>query len=63
MDGLREAPDMGDIGDWMLGFDPDDDALLAVGRPVVSGLRGFASFIEGLRDGAADSTAGVGGPS
>lgn len=63
IDGRREVPDMGDIGDCMPGFDPDDDALLAVGSPVVSGLRGFASFIEGLRDGAADSTAGVGGPS
>ena len=64
IEGLREVPDEADGGGpWTSGFTPLEDARRGAGAPEASGLSGLGSFMEGLRDVAADKAVGVGGPS
>ena len=65
-EGLREISVIGVIGvrGVIIGLaPPDPDARRGAVAPDARGLRGLGSFMDGLRDGAADRTAGVGGPS
>ena len=63
-DGRRETPTPeGDIGATLGLTAAPDEARRGAGAPDARGLRGLGSFIDGLREFAADRTAGVGGPS
>ena len=65
MEGLRDKPEEGAAGGpWTRGFTPpEEDARRGAVAPEARGLRGFGSFMDGLLEGAAERTAGVGGPS
>ena len=64
IEGLRDVPeDAEGGGPWISGLTPLEDARRGAGAPEASGLNGLGSFMDCLRDPAAESTVGVGGPS